>query len=182
MLALLVVDVQNEFSEGGLRAVANHAEAVAKIGYWVSEARAKKVPIAWVQHHNRPTESQAFVPRSWGAELSTGMGPNEGFGKETLFTKDVYGAFTGTGLEEWLRSLGVTKLLIVGFFAHMCVSTSTREALVRGFEVFIDPAATGARDLEDDVLGMQTAEEVCRTAFLQLLNMGEHLAVGGVIE
>jgi hypothetical protein len=66
-------------------------------------------------------------------------------------------------------------VLIAGFFAHMCVSTSAREALVRGFEVHLDPEATGTRDLYDDTLGSQSADEARRSALLQLLNMGAHL-------
>lgn len=54
----------------------------------------------------------------------------------------------------------------------MCLSTTAREALVRGFEVAVDPDATGPRDLEDPVLGRQTADEVRRSALLHLTNMG----------
>ena len=172
MHALLVVDAQNEFSPDGLRAVANHHDALAAIRRYVEQARTEKRPIAWVQHHNKPDESPAFVPGSWGAQLSPGLGPLSGFGPERLFQKEVFGAFTGTGLDEWLRGLGVRGVHIVGFFAHMCVSTSSREALVRGYDVTVDPGATGARDLEDAQLGKLAAGEVVRTAFLQLANMG----------
>lgn len=172
MQALLVVDAQNEFSAKGQRAVPNHERAIAVIERYVEEARAAGSPIAWVQHHNRPTESRAFVPGSWGAELSPGFGPQPGFGPERLFQKDVYGAFTGTGLEEWLRAQGVTELLIAGFYAHMCLSTSAREALVRGFDVVVDFDATGARELWNDALGVQGADEVRRSALLQLADMG----------
>jgi hypothetical protein len=44
--------------------------------------------------------------------------------------------------------------------------------LVRGFNVFIDPDATGAHDLVDPVLGSQTADEVRRAALLHLKDMG----------
>jgi hypothetical protein len=57
----------------------------------------------------------------------------------------------------------------------MCLSTSTREALVRGFSVAIDPEATGARDLAHPLLGRQTADEVRRTALLQLSDMGAEI-------
>lgn len=60
----------------------------------------------------------------------------------------------------------------------MCLSTSAREALVRGFDVVVDPDATGARDLEDEVLGRQTADEVRRSALLHLRNMGVTVATG----
>lgn len=170
--ALLVVDAQNEFSAAGQRAVPDHDAALAAIREQVERARAAKRPIAWIRHHNRPHESKAFVPGSWGAELSPGFGPRDGFGPERLFTKDVYGAFTGTGLEEWLRSLGVGKVLLVGFYAHMCVSTSAREALVRDFEVAVDPDATGACDLDHPTLGRLSADEVRRSALMHVAHMG----------
>jgi nicotinamidase-related amidase len=176
MQALVVVDVQNEFSPSGLRPVPNHAEALEHIWFRVQEARRLNQPIAWVIHHNKPTESRAFVPGSWGAEPSPGLGPEPGCGPEKRFEKDVFGAFTATGLEEWLRSVGAESVLIVGFYAHMCLSTSAREALVRGFDVAVDPEATGARDLEDDVLGQLSADEVRRSALLHLKNMGVTIA------
>lgn len=176
--ALIVVDAQNEFSAAGLRRVPNHASALEVIIEHVAAARAQRRPIAWVQHHNRPNESRAFVPESWGAEFSPGLGPQNGFGPEALFKKDVYGAFTNTGLEDWLREFGVQSVLIVGFYAHMCLSTSAREALIRGFDVVVDPNATGARDLDDQSLGRQTADEVRRSALLHLRHMGVTVAPG----
>ncbi len=179
MQALLVVDAQNEFSATGLRAVPNHVDALEHIHQHVEQARREGQPIAWVMHHNKPTESPAFQRGSWGAELSSGFGPQAGYGLEKLFEKDVYGAFTGTGLEEWLRASAVTEVLIVGFYTHMCVSTSVREALVRGFDVSVDSEATGARDLDDELLGRQTADEVRRSALLHLSNMGATIRRSG---
>lgn len=175
MQALLVVDAQNEFSTTGLRPVPNHSDALRRITFYVDQAREAKRPIAWIQHHNQPHESKAFIPGTWGANLSPGLGPKSKFGLERLFVKDVYGAFSAEGLESWLREVGASSLLIVGFYAHMCLSTTVREGLIRGFEVFIDPEATGARDLEDEVLGHQPADEVRRSALLHLINMGARI-------
>jgi nicotinamidase-related amidase len=172
MQALLVVDAQNEFSSKGHRPVPNHTAALARIEVLVAEARERRLPVAWIQHHNRPDEGPAFQPGSWGVELSSGLGPRSGFGPEQLFQKNVYGAFTGTGLEEWLRARRVDSVLIVGFFTHMCVSTSAREALVRGFAVSVDPEATGARDISRGSQGQLSADEVRRSALLQLEDMG----------
>ena len=119
MQALLVVDAQNEFSSLGLRPVPNHASAIRQIWIHVEAARAQKRPIAWIRHYNRPNESKAFVPGTWGSELSPGFGPLSGFGPEKLFVKDVFGAFTGTGLEEWLRESHADDVFIVGFYAHI---------------------------------------------------------------
>jgi nicotinamidase-related amidase len=172
MQALIVVDVQNEFSATGLRPVPNHADALEHIRLRIQQARELRQPIAWIIHYNKPTESRAFVPGTWGAQPSPGLGPEPGFGPEKRFEKDVFGAFTGTGLEQWLRSEGAESVLLVGFYTHMCVSTSAREALVRGFDVAVDPDATGARDLEDAILGRLTDDEVRRSALLHLQNMG----------
>ncbi|MEO7770651.1 MAG: isochorismatase family cysteine hydrolase, partial [Gemmatimonadaceae bacterium] len=138
MQALIVIDAQNEFSANGQRAVPNHAAALTNIQAHVARARQAGEPIAFVQHFNRPNESSAFVPGTWGSELSPGLKPRDGSATERHFTKDVFGAFTGTGLDGWLRELGVTRVLLVGFFTHMCVSTTAREALVRDFDVVID--------------------------------------------
>lgn len=172
MKALLVIDAQNEFSAEGQRPVPNFLDALARIQHWVREARRQRQPIAWVQHHNKPSESKAFVPGSWGAAFAPGLGPQAGHGPEPLFVKDVFGPFSGTGIGDWLREQGVTQLLVVGFYAHMCVSTTVREALTRGFDVQVDPDATGSRDLEHPVLGRFTADEIRRSALLQLVNMG----------
>jgi nicotinamidase-related amidase len=173
--ALVVVDVQNEFSPHGKRPVPNHAAALAAIKQQIEDARKERRPIGWVVHTNKPHESQAFVPDTWGAELSPGLVPDTASAAEAVFRKDVFGAFTGTRLESWLRSVGADSVLLVGFFTHMCVSTTAREALVRGFDVEIDGRATGAQDIEHPVLGAQTADEVRRSALLQLTNMGVRL-------
>lgn len=178
MQALLVVDAQNEFSVAGKRPVANHASAIAAIRRFADNARREGWPVAWVRHYNRPHESPAFVPGTWGSELTDGLGPLGGRALERLFEKDVYGAFTDTGLEQWFRGLGVTEVLVAGFYTHMCLSTSVREALIRGFDVVIDPEGTGARPLEDAHLGTLSADEVRRTALLQLVDMGARISTG----
>jgi nicotinamidase-related amidase len=180
MQALVVVDAQNEFSAAGLRAVPNHQSALEAIRSHVEVARAESRPIAWIQHHNKPSESRAFVPGSSGAELSPGLGPQPGRSSERLFVKDVFGAFSTTGLEAWLRSRDVNHVLLVVFYAHICVSTSAREALIRGFDVSIDSAATGARELEEPGVGQQSAEEVQRTALLHLAHMGVRILAPSV--
>lgn len=172
MKALIVIDVQNEFSARGKRPVPNHDEILQGIKIHVLQSREKKMPIAWVRHHNRPTESPAFIPGSWGAEFSEGFGPELSNDREIEFQKDVYGAFTGTDLGKWLHALAVNELLIAGFYTHGCVSTTAREAIMREFNVSIAFDGTGACAMVHPVLGQQSAAEVKRTALLQLDNMG----------
>ena len=84
MEALVVVDAQNEFSADGLRPVPTHSTALDAIHRRVAEARREGRPVAWIRHHNRPDEWPGFEPGTWGAELSPGLGPQEGHGPEVL--------------------------------------------------------------------------------------------------
>lgn len=179
MQALIAVDVQNEFSAGGHRPVPNHAEALDAIRRRVEEARRERRPIAWVRHHNPPHERPAFTPGTWGTEFSPGCGPLAGRAEEAEFVKEVFGAFTGTNIGAWLEAQGADDVLIVGFFAHMCVSTTAREALMRGLRVAVDPEATGAVAVRHELLGEQSAAEVHRTALLQLSHLGVEIATRG---
>ena len=190
MQALIVIDAQNEFSSGGKRPVPNHSAAIEVIRQRVVRARIQGRPIAWVRHFNRPEESPAFVPGSWGAEFTAGFGPELGGPRgaerpalevsgevalEKEFQKNVYGAFTGTAIGAWLRAMGVDEILLVGFYTHGCVATTAREAIMAGLGVVLDPDATGACDIVHEILGRQTADEVRRSALLHLVNMGANI-------
>lgn len=175
MKALIIVDAQNEFSPTGKRPVPGHAEIIEAIRNKVAQARKEGLHIAWVRHYNRPTESPAFVPGSYGAEFVPGFGPVAGSEKEKEFTKDVYGAFTGTDIGSWLKMMHADEIDISGFYTHGCVSTTAREGIMAGYEVYLHPESTGACDITHEVLGKQSAEEVRRAALLQLANMGAHV-------
>jgi len=172
MQALIVIDVQNEFSSVGERPVPAQEATLTAIQQQVDYARDNKIPIAWVRHFNQPHESPAFVPGTWGAEFSSGFGPLTGSEAETEFQKNVYGAFTGSDIGSWLQSKNIDEVTIVGFYTHGCVSTTAREAIMAGYNVVVDPLATATCSITHELLGMQTADEVHRAALLHLFNMG----------
>ncbi|MHB8060508.1 MAG: cysteine hydrolase family protein [Gaiellaceae bacterium] len=167
MEALLLIDVQNEFSPAGALAVEGHAAALEEIVGRVADARAARRPIAWILHNN-PTGGERFVPGSWGAELSPGLKPAA---NEPVFVKTVFGALTGTELGSWLEKQRADAIELVGFLTHMCVSTTAREALMRGLAVAIDARATGTRAIESSA-GSFTADVIHRSALAQLETMG----------
>ena len=175
MKALIVIDAQNEFSAKGKRAVPNIVEAVKVIAHRVAEARRENRPIAWVRHFNKLGESPAFVPGTWGAEFLQELGPKSGRSLESEFHKNVYGAFTGSDIGDWLERLGTKEVTITGFYTHGCVSTTAREAIMRDLVVSIDPNATGACDIAHEQLGALSADEVRRSALLQLASMGARI-------
>jgi hypothetical protein len=59
----------------------------------------------------------------------------------------------------------------------MCVSTTAREALMRGLAVAIDPDATASEALHHPLLGELSAGEAHRAALLHLVDLGVELAV-----
>lgn len=175
MKALILIDVQNEFSPTGKRPVPDHEKFIAAITNLVVEARSANIPIAWIKHFNKPNKSPAFVPGTWGAELVNGLGPKPESKAESLFEKHVYGAFTGTPLGAWLDELQITEVQIAGFYTHGCLSTTAREAIMRGLSVTIDSRTTGACAIENPSLGNQTAAEVSRSALIHLASMGAEI-------
>jgi nicotinamidase-related amidase len=48
-----------------------------------------------------------------------GPGTTDGIRARSLFEKDVYGAFTDTGLEDWLREHRVQSVIIGILRAHV---------------------------------------------------------------
>ncbi len=172
MQAVIIIDAQNEFSAKGQRPVPNHEKHIAAIRKLVTHARENKIPIAWVKHFNKPDESPAFVPGSWGAEFFEGFGPAANSETEKIFEKNVYGAFTGSNLGEWLASFNVSEVIFGGFYTHGCLSTTAREAIMKDYSVIVLYDATGACDLEDKLLGRLSAEEVRRSALIHLAGMG----------
>lgn len=181
MTAFIIIDVQNEFSEKGKRPVPDHLVIIDAIKSIIEIARQNKNPIAWVKHYNLPTESSAFIPGTWGSEFVDGLSPQIADTNEKLFEKNVYGAFTGTEIGSWLTSLSVDKVVIMGFYTHGCVSTTAREAIMKGLEVYIDPETTGTCALDHPLLGALSATENHRAALLQLENMGAVILTGSTI-
>ncbi len=167
MEALVVVDTQNEFSPEGAMAVEGHAAALEEIAGRVAAAREAGQPIAWIVHNNG-ADAERVRLGSWGAELSPGLEPAPG---EPVFVKTVFGALTGTELGSWLDEKDASAIELVGFLTHMCVSTTAREALMRGLAVTIDAKATGSRAIDSSV-GSFPAELMHRSALAQLETMG----------
>ena len=172
MQTLVIIDAQNEFSANGQRPVPIIEEAVERIKLRIAQARAAGTPIAWVRHFNKPDESSAFMPGTWGAEFLPGLAPDTSSAIEKEFHKDVFGAFTGSDLGSWLNELGSKEILITGFYTHGCVSTTSREGLMAGLTVRIDPIATGTRAMAINGIGEMTAAQSRAAAVLHLENMG----------
>lgn len=66
---------------------------------------------------------------------------------EIVLRKTTISAFTSTGLDSLLRTLGVTDLVFVGISTNMCVDTTARDAADRGYRcVLVEDACAAAKE------------------------------------
>ncbi|MFG3157660.1 cysteine hydrolase family protein [Streptomyces sp. NPDC048219] len=123
--ALLVIDMQNALMGIAHRA----AETVAAIAGLSARARAAGVPVVTVRQGD-----EELVPGTEGWRVVPELAPREG---ETVVDKTTPDSFLGTGLDGTLKALGVTELIVTGFATEVCVDTTARQALSRGYDLVV---------------------------------------------
>lgn len=164
--ALIVVDVQNDFCEGGSLAVAGGADVAAAITDLIGEAQpGYRHVVATRDHHVDPgdhfSETPDFVD-SWPVHCvagTEGVGFHPNFAPavasgaiDTVFDKGAYSAAysgfegsdeNGTGLATWLRERSVTEVDVVGIATDHCVRATALDAAREGFvtQVLLDLTA-----------------------------------------
>ena len=175
--ALVVVDVQYDFCEGGSLAVAGGNDVAAAIADLVRSGRYRHV-VATQDWHVDPgahfsdhpdyvdTWPRHCAAQTHGAELHEAL-PRERL--DALFRKGAhaaaYSGFEGTtqepggrrtGLADWLRERGVESVDVVGIATDHCVRATALDAVAAGFatRVLLDRTAgvaeqTTGRALEE---------------------------------
>jgi nicotinamidase/pyrazinamidase len=152
--ALIVVDVQNDFCEGGSLAVAGGAAVAGAISRHVSASRYDHV-VATRDHHVDPgthfSDTPDFVD-SWPPHCRVGT-PGASFHPDldvapiqAVFSKGAhaaaYSGFEGTDpdgrtLAEWLRERGVDTVEVVGIATDHCVRATALDAVTAGFATIV---------------------------------------------
>ena len=173
--ALVVIDVQNDFChpDGAMAkngaSVAPMQAMVPRLNRLIESARRTGVPVIFVRvTHTAEDDSEVWLERnlnrkhyvcldgSWGAEWYL-VSPAEG---EPVVVKHRYSAFTGTVLNELLRSKGVKSLILTGTTTDMCVESTARDGFMHDYYiVFVDDCA--ATSLPED--HGRTLERMTRT-------------------
>jgi nicotinamidase/pyrazinamidase len=150
MRALIVVDVQNDFCEGGSLAVGGGAAVAAAISGHLRTAAYDHV-VATRDHHVDPGAHFSATPDfvdSWPPHCRAGT-PGASFHPEldvapieAVFSKGehaaAYSGFEGaepggTGLADWLRSRGVDSVDVAGIATDHCVRATALDAAKAGF-------------------------------------------------
>ncbi|MDT0377872.1 isochorismatase family protein [Streptomyces sp. DSM 42041] len=154
--ALIVVDVQNDFCEGGSLGVAGGGDVAAAITDLVGDAAAGyRHVVASRDMHIEPGDHFAENPdfeRSWPRHCvagTEGVGFHPHFapavtagGVDAVFDKGHYTAAYsgfegadehGTSLADWLRARDVTEVDVVGIATDHCVRATALDAQAAGF-------------------------------------------------
>jgi nicotinamidase/pyrazinamidase len=150
--ALVIVDVQNDFCEGGSLAVQGGAATAAAISRHVAaEAEGYAHVVASRDYHIDPGGHFSDEPdfsRSWPAHCVVGTAGaqfHQDFDTsrvEAVFSKGAdsaaYSVFEGTDeagtpLVVWLRERGVAELDVVGIATDHCVRATALDAARHGF-------------------------------------------------
>lgn len=161
--ALVVVDVQNDFCEGGSLAVAGGADLARRIDALVASGVYRTV-VATRDHHVDPGPHFSDTPDyvdSWppqcvvgtpGAELHEPLRDDQ---FDAVFLKGEYEAAysgfegstaDGDSLADWLRGRGLTHLDVVGIATDHCVRATALDGAREGFTVRVLEDLTAAVD------------------------------------
>ncbi len=150
MRALVIVDVQNDFCEGGSLAVDGGASVARAITALLAGDHGYDFVVATKDFHIDPgthfsdnpdyvsSWPRHCVARTPGAELHPDL---DSASIEAVFPKGAYAAaysgFEGTadgvGLADWLRSRGVDEVDVVGIATDYCVRATAMDAAACGF-------------------------------------------------
>jgi nicotinamidase/pyrazinamidase len=168
--ALIVVDVQNDFCEGGSLGVAGGSAVAAAItGYLAAAAAGYAHVVASRDYHidpgshfsDHPDYASSWPPHCVVGTLGSGFHPALDTSRvQAVFSKGAhaaaYSAFEGTseagdGLADWLRDRDVDALDVVGIATDYCVKATALDAARHGFAARVllgmtagvAPASTG---------------------------------------
>jgi nicotinamidase/pyrazinamidase len=153
--ALVLVDVQNDFCEGGSLAVAGGAAVAAELSARLAaDTGGWTHVVATRDHHVDPGAHFSSAPDyvdTWPAHCVVGtdgvhLHPALDTSRiEAVFDKGTHaaaysgfeGLSAGTGLAQWLRDRGVTAVDIAGIATDHCVRATALDAAREGFETTV---------------------------------------------
>lgn len=96
--------------------------------------------------HKTPEGAPVFTP---GTALAEEFDEVRQRGGEKLIQKELVSSFGDTDLHDYLTGLGERgkKIVLTGYMAHVCVSTTARAGADLGYNVVLAGDAIGDRDI-----------------------------------
>lgn len=158
--ALIMVDVQLDFLPGGSLAVPRGDEVVPALNRYIAVFRGLTLPVVATRDWHPPDHCSFraqggpwpphCVAGSAGAHFATLLDlPCEAHivSKATSRDRDAYSGFEGTGLDDWLRRAGASRVFVGGLATDYCVLNTVRDALRFGYATFLLLDAVRAVDV-----------------------------------
>ena len=144
-VALLVIDMQQALLSGAY----HEAEVVNAVNALSSRIREADAPVFFIQHNHASFAPMMQGAAGWQIHASMERQPTD-----QLLEKEASDAFYGTDLEERLRALTVSELIIAGLQTEFCVDATCRAALSRDFDVVLvaDGHTTGNAHLPAEAI------------------------------
>ncbi|KAK3677020.1 phospholipase C type enzyme [Recurvomyces mirabilis] len=140
--ALIIIDAQNEYAEGKLK-VSNAPESRKAISQLLEKYRSAGGKVVHVVH-KVPDGAPVFTPDTPLAKEFDELKPKDG---EKYIEKLHPSSFADTELHDYLQGTGAKKVVLTGYMAHVCVSTTARDADRLGYDVLVAEDAVGDRDI-----------------------------------
>ena len=144
--ALVVIDLQKGLA--GMPTVHPFGEIVGRTAELARAFRKRGLPVVLVNvsgmapgRTDTPRPAMKF-PDGW-TELLAEL---EQQGDDYLVTKERWGAFLGTSLDEYLRGRGVTQIVLTGVATSIGVESTARSAYDLGYNVALVTDAMTDRD------------------------------------
>jgi nicotinamidase-related amidase len=142
---LIVVDVQASFTRRPYFSLDGLDGFLAAQNVMIAQARARKVPIVRVFHHQ--PEGDSSDPFAIASGLVRPLEGLSAFDPALTVYKTRHSALVGTGLDVWLVERGIQRLVISGIRTEQCCETTARHASDLGWTVAFVPAATMTWDI-----------------------------------
>jgi nicotinamidase-related amidase len=164
-IALILIDIQNDYFPGGRMELVDSTEAAGAAARLLACFRKASWPVFHIQHISAQPTATFFLPDTAGVDIHHSVSPHPG---EPVITKHFPNSFRDTGLLERLKADGVDQLLISGMMTSMCVDATVRAAFDLGFGCTVMKDACATRDLMLD--GEVVPARQVQIAFLSALS------------
>ncbi len=142
--ALLIIDIQKDYFEGGKYPLVNPLEAAKKAYELLQCFRESGWHHVHIQHISLKPDAAFFVKGDSGSDIHDSVAHFEG---EPIVYKHYPNSFRETNLLEMLKSWEVERVVVTGMMTHMCVDATARAAADFGFQVILAEDACATRDL-----------------------------------
>ncbi|MDR6431413.1 isochorismatase family protein [Brucella pseudogrignonensis] len=134
-IALLVVDVQESFRHRPYYRDEDVAAYIERQQALIDGAKRKGIPVVQIFHVE---DSGPFSEASGYVKTLAPIA----YEPDVTFRKRRHSALVGTGLDVWLISKGIRRVIVSGIRTEQCCETTTRQASDLGFEVDFAGEAT----------------------------------------